>query len=90
MIEKIKLSTLLESVEFDYVINNDNTLSLVDLLGANLGNIESDSFTINNDLATLVIDRLEIYINDYYIADIVETLNTCNETASSTDSYEIK
>ena len=89
MIEKIKLSTLLESVEFDYVINNDNTLSLVDLLGANLGNIESDSFTINNDLATLVIDRLEIYINDYYIADIVETLNTCNETASSTDSYEI-
>ena len=39
MMGKIKLSTLLESVEFDYVINDDNTLSLVDLLGAILGNI---------------------------------------------------
>ena len=88
MKDNIKLSKILESIEFDYVINSDNTLSLQDQLGANLGNIESDKFLIDATLAPLVIDRIEIYINDYYVSDIVETLNSCHETASITDSYE--
>ena len=37
---KIKLTEILEIVEFDYIINDDGTVSLVDQLGANLGGIE--------------------------------------------------
>ena len=79
---KIKLSTLLESVEFDYVINDDNTLSLVDLLGANLGNIEGDIFEIDKNLASDLIERLERYIHDYFVEGYVNTLQEeCNEIA---------
>lgn len=44
--------------------------SLVDLQGANLGDIESDRF--NN--AAGIVDRMEIYINDYFIEDIENLL----------------
>lgn len=82
MMGKIKLSTLLESVEFDYVINDDNTLSLVDLLGANLGNIEGDIFEIDKNLASDLIERLERYIHDYFVEGYVNTLQEeCNEIA---------
>ena len=88
MKNRIKLTEILEAIEFNYVINNDNTLSLHDQLGANLGNIQQDSFLIDANLATLIIDRIETYIKDYYVSDIIETLNICYENVSITDSYE--
>lgn len=45
--------------------------SLVDLQGANLGNIEEDEF-VN---ATGIIDRLDIYINDYFFDDLEQELD---------------
>lgn len=86
--EKIKLTEILDMVEFDYVINNDGTLSLHDQLGANLGDIESDTFEINKNIATLIVDRLSIYIEDYITDGYAETLKIeCNEQADKSDCY---
>lgn len=86
--EKIKLTEILEMVEFDYIINNDGTLSLHDQLGVNLGNIESDTFKIDKTLAALVVDRLSIYIEDYITDGYAETLKVkCNEIADKSDTY---
>lgn len=48
--------------------------SLVDLQGANLGNIEEDEFVS----ATDIIDRLDIYINDYFFDDLECELDAYN------------
>ena len=42
----------------------------MDKQGANLGEIESDRF----DDAAIIIDRLDIYIGDYFVDDIRETM----------------
>ncbi len=86
--KKIKLTDILESIEFSYVINDDNTFSLRDCQDCNLGNIENDKFDIDKNLAMNVIDRIEIYINDYYLSDIAERLRTeCNDSISITENY---
>ena len=54
----IKLSEYLFELEFDYKINDNNTLSLIDLTGANLANIEQEEFEINEKLAQILSDRL--------------------------------
>ena len=57
-------------------------------MGANLGNIESDEFTINNNLAIALIDRLSIYIEDYITDGYANTLmEECKEHADKSDSY---
>ena len=86
--EKIKLTEILDMVEFDYIINNNGTLSLHDQLGANLGGIEDDTFKIDKNLAISVVDRLSIYIEDYITEGYAETLTKeCNEKASKYDAY---
>lgn len=70
----ITLSELLESIEFEYKINDNNTISLIDWLGANLGNIEAEEFEINENLASSLVDRLEIYLDDYHFKGIIDTL----------------
>lgn len=62
----MKLEDFLFELDFGYKINDDDTLSLVDFQGANLGNIESDKFAIDDNLSILVIDRLVTYIEDAY------------------------
>lgn len=70
----ITLSEYLETLEFSYKINNDNTISLVDLQGANLAGIESEKFEINDKLAMVLSDRLTTYEDDYFFDDIVQSL----------------
>lgn len=86
--KKIDILEILDTVEFTYKINNNGTVSLVDQLGVNLGNIEGDEFKINNNLAMALIDRLNIYIEDYITEGYANTLiKECNEHADKSDSY---
>ena len=87
-LKKINILEILNTVEFTYKINKNGTVSLVDELGANLGNIESDEFTINNNLAMAIIDRLSMYIEDYITEGYANTLTEeCKEHADKSDSY---
>ena len=70
----ITLREFLAELEFDYTINDDNTISLVDTLQANLGNIESEKFEIYEGLPIALVDRLDMYIYDYHVSGIVDTL----------------
>lgn len=70
----IKLSEYLNMLDFSYKINNDNTISLIDLLEANLAGIEGEKFEINNNLSMILSDRLTTYEDDYFFDDIIQSL----------------
>ena len=70
----ISLSEFLYDLEFDYKKINDKTIQLIDLLGANLGNIENEEFEISEYLPMNLVDRLDTYIYDYHIQGIEDTL----------------
>ena len=70
----ITLSKFLYGLEFDYKKINDKTIQLIDLLGANLGNIENEEFEISEYLPMNLVDRLDTYIYDYHIQGIEDTL----------------
>ena len=70
----IKLGDFLEDLEFNYKINNDKTLSLIDELHANLGGIEEEKYKIDENIASFIVDRLDTYIYDYHIQGIEDTL----------------
>lgn len=55
----------ISTIDFGLVKNEDGTFSLYDYQGANLGNIESERFTTAKDM----VERLDIYINDYFLDD---------------------
>lgn len=87
--EKMSLRELLNYVEFDYeIIKNDNEdytdefergielIRLIDLQDVYLGNIVEFRVEAKYELAiACIIDRLEIYWNDYVITDLEEDLN---------------
>lgn len=88
--EKIKLTEILNDLDFQYVINDDDSLSLKDLQGANLANIESETFVIDDNIATLLIDRLDNYIYDYYINGYIDTLrHECQEDVKGSSFEDI-
>lgn len=59
--------------QMDFKINiDDNMFSLIDLQGAYWGDIDKDRF---ENLESL-LDRLDIYINDYYLEDMDELLES--------------
>lgn len=66
-LELIEFSLVKHKNEFE---EGDYIWSLIDLQGANLGDIQSDRFKD----AVGIVDRLEIYINDYFIDDIENLL----------------
>ena len=70
----ITLGEYLGSLDFDYKINKNNTISLIDLQGANLAGIESEEYEINDNLAMILSDRLSVYEEDYFFNGIVECL----------------
>ena len=70
----ITLSEYLSSLDFDYKVNKNNTISLIDLQDANLAGIESEEYEINDNLAMILSDRLSVYEEDYFFNAIVECL----------------
>ena len=61
----------LNITEFLLLKHKDGTFSLEDRQRANIGDIEDDRFTS----ASEILDRLDIYIQDYLINDIEEALD---------------
>lgn len=61
-------------VYHDEVMDRDvEGISLIDLTGANLNHIEDDFFPYGKGLISSVLDRLKMYIDDYFLDDINET-----------------
>lgn len=61
----------LNITEFQLLKHKDGTFSIEDQQCANLGNIEDDRFTS----ASEILDRMDIYIQDYLITDIEDALD---------------
>ena len=61
----------LEHTEFRLLKHKDGTFSLADRQCANLGDIEDDRFAS----ASEILDRMDIYIQDYLIRDIEDALD---------------
>lgn len=84
----ITLSEYLETFEFSYKINNDNTISLVDLCEANLADIENEKFEITKDLPIELSNRLEVYEDDYIFEDIISVLRDDYGYSGETYPYD--
>lgn len=61
----------LDLTEFRLLKHKDGTFSLEDRQRANLGDIEDDRF----ETASEVLDRMNIYIQDYLVVDIEDALD---------------
>ena len=64
----------MELTEFGLVKNNNGSWSVKDYQYANLGDIESDEFYS----AMQIFDRMDTYIQDYFLRDIDELLDEKN------------
>lgn len=58
---------MLDVMEFE-LVKYDDGFGVIDLQGGNLGDIESDRF----ENAGQIMDRLDIYLEDYYFTDLDE------------------
>lgn len=74
----MKLSDFLCYLEFDYDITSKNEIRLIDLQGADLGEIEEDRFPIDANIMQNLIERLDCYINDYIFPDFEDVLDDRN------------
>lgn len=61
----------LDLTEFRLLKHKDGMFSLEDQQCANLGDIEDDRFTS----ASEILDRMDVYIQDYLITDIEDALD---------------
>ena len=64
------LGDFIESIDFYLIKNEDGSYSLRDMQGANLGDIESETFDDAYGVANRLVDSA--YMNDYYLEDMVE------------------
>ena len=81
----MKLREFINFFEFDYELVKEAdryNIRLVDLQGVNLGDIESDRFTLNTYGIMRIVDRLDTYYDDYivdYLIDKFEKMNIIKE-----------
>ena len=74
----MRLKEFLNFFDFEYVVFNEHgekELGLIDTLGGNLGDIENERFPYSREGIIAIIDRLEIYENDYifdYLKDLLQ------------------
>lgn len=69
----MKLSEFLNYFDFDYEVANGQ-IRLIDLQGAYLGGIDQDRFSLTEDGKLALVDRLDVYINDYIRENLEERL----------------
>lgn len=65
----MRLKKFLEYFEFDYRYDGED-IALIDVTGANLGDIESERFPKHN--LSSIVDRLDIYYKDYIFDDLAD------------------
>ena len=73
----------LETTDFRLIKYGEDEWGLEDLSGANLGNIEQDRFRV----AMHLIDRMDIYIESYYICDIQDLLEEAGHNDIEYDNW---
>ena len=74
---------MIETMDFS-LDKYDDGYGLIDQTGANFGDIQSDRFKT----AAEIIERLEIYLNDYYYNDLCEQANEYFGIESFPNTYE--
>jgi len=67
-------------------MENARLLGLIDKQGGDLGHIEGDRFPLENDLVERIIDRMDIYVNDYVISEFEQALK---ERKFNTSKYNL-
>lgn len=77
--KQITLKEFLNEFEFDYAIYVDenskySSIGLLDMTGANLGDIEDERYPLSKDGVKQLVDRLDIYYYDYKFSAIEEQL----------------
>ena len=91
--DKISLTEFLEFFDFDYSIVSDeddlNTkyIKLIDLTGANLGDIENDFLLVSNGMYAL-FERLDVYLDDYIFEPLKEKLEELYQLDTSNMSWK--
>lgn len=87
---KMSLRELLSEVEFDYEIENDE-IKLIDLQGVYLGDIADFRVSIKEEIPLIIdiiIDRLTIYFEDYFVGGFREYL--FSEYGVDSDGFDWK
>lgn len=85
------LEDFLNYFEFNYNLyyeEGELQLGLVDRLGANLGNIESERYPVDERLATSIIERLDTYYDDYVFNNVAEILCQVHSVDTSCMSWK--
>lgn len=76
-LQPITLNDFLGNFDFEATIKN-NKVSLVDLQGANFGDIESDEFPVTQEGINAIVDRLFIYIDEFFVDLKNQLEDVCN------------
>lgn len=77
MKKQMTLTDFLNYFDFDYCLydnGKEKNIGLIDLQKANLGDIEGDRYEASEDGVKSIIDRLDIYYEDYIFNGLEETL----------------
>lgn len=67
------LRELLKEIDFDYEVENGE-IRLIDVQGTYLGDIADDRWTVEQASVPAIIDRMEIYWDDYVYDGIVNLI----------------
>lgn len=86
--EKVSLKDFLGYFEFTYRHYSDETIGLVDLTGANLGNIEQERYDLNEEGITGLWDRLDNYYKDYIFDELEEKLQNQHHIDTTDMTWE--
>lgn len=83
--KKMTLRELLKEIDFNYEVENGE-IRLIDEQGAYLGSIAEDRWLAEQTSVPAIIDRMEIYWNDYVYDGIVNP--SLNLNGKELDGYE--
>ena len=83
--KKMTFRKLLKEIDFDYEVENDE-IRLIDEQDAYLGSIAEDRWPAEQASVPAIIDRMEIYWNDYVYGGIVNP--SLNSDGKELDGYE--